>query len=141
MASEAQQALVYDKHNVTNNTAAIAFLLGSLVAALAEIVSEKLEETDSFHHVVWLELMNEIQVQTVERIESIKKEIKDQRPQQYLGQDLEKLAKLEEDSSYSWNTCNQVGQRKDFQVVHKVRALDYHSRYYVTYRRTYGRQD
>ena len=36
--------------------------------------------------------MNEIQVQTVERIESIKKEIKDHRPQQYPGQDLEKLA-------------------------------------------------
>ena len=37
--------------------------------------------------------MNEIQVQTVERIESIKKESNDHRPQQYPGQDfLEKLA-------------------------------------------------
>jgi hypothetical protein len=85
------QAFLYDKHDVTNNTAAVAFLLDSLAPALAEIISEKLEETDSFH-VVWLELMNEIQVQTVERIESIKKEIKDRRPQQYPGQDLEKLA-------------------------------------------------
>ena len=51
-----------------------------------------MEETDSFH-IVWLELMNKIKVQTVEHIESIKKEIKDRRPQQqYPGQDLEKLA-------------------------------------------------
>ena len=90
MASEAQ-TLLYDKHDDTNDDAAIAFLLDSLAPALAEIISEKLEDSDSFH-IVWLELMNEIQVQTVERIESIKKEIKDRRPQQYPGQDLEKLA-------------------------------------------------
>jgi hypothetical protein len=36
--------------------------------------------------------MNEIQVQTINRIEAIKKELKDHRPQQYPGQDLEKLA-------------------------------------------------
>jgi hypothetical protein len=74
-----------------NNTAAIAFLLNSLLPALCETISEKLEEMDSFH-VVWLELMNEIQVQTIERIKAIKKEIKDCWPQQYAGQDLEKLA-------------------------------------------------
>jgi hypothetical protein len=74
------QADSYDKYDITNNTAAVAFLLDSLATDLAETISEKLEETDSFH-VVWLELMNEIQVQTVERIEAIKKEIKDRRPQ------------------------------------------------------------
>jgi hypothetical protein len=38
---------------------------------------------------VWLELMDEIQVQTIKRIEAIKKQIKDRRPQQYHpGQDL-----------------------------------------------------
>jgi hypothetical protein len=89
-ASLAQVAL-YDKYDITNNTAAIAFLLDSLSPALGEIISEKLEETDSFH-VVWLELMNEIQVQTIEWIEAIKKQVKDCRPQQYPGQDLEKLA-------------------------------------------------
>ena len=36
--------------------------------------------------------MNEIQVQTVERIESIKEEIKDRRPQQNSGQDVERMA-------------------------------------------------
>jgi hypothetical protein len=85
------QVALYDKYDITNNTAAIAFLLDSLSPALAETISEKLEDSDSFH-VVWLELMNEIQVQTIERIEAIKKQIKDRRPQQYPGQDLEKLA-------------------------------------------------
>jgi hypothetical protein len=85
------QAALYDKYDITNNTAAVTFLLDSLAPVLAEIVSEKMEETDSFH-VVWLELMNEIQVQTIEHIKAIKKEIKDRRPQQYPGQDLEKLA-------------------------------------------------
>jgi hypothetical protein len=85
------QVALYDKYDVTNNTAAIAFLLDSLSPALAETISEKLEEEDSFH-VVWLELMNEIQVQTIERIKAIKKQIKDRKPQQYPGQDLEKLA-------------------------------------------------
>jgi hypothetical protein len=89
-ASLAQVAL-YDKYDITNNTAAIAFLLDSLLPSLAETISKKLEETGSFH-VVWLELMNEIQVQTIERMEAIKKELKDRRPQQYPGQDLEKLA-------------------------------------------------
>ena len=89
-ASEVQVKM-YDKYDISNNTAAIAFLLDSLSPALAEVISEKLEETDSFH-VVWLELMNEIQVQTIERIEAIKKQIKDRKPQQYPGQDLEKLA-------------------------------------------------
>jgi hypothetical protein len=85
------QVAKYDKYDVTNNTAAVAFLLDSLSPALGETISEKLEDTDSFH-VVWLELMNEIQVQTIERIESIKKQIKDRRPQQYPGQNLDKLA-------------------------------------------------
>jgi hypothetical protein len=54
------QAALYDKYDITNNTAAVAFLLDSLTPALGETISEKLEETDTFH-VVWLELMNEIQ--------------------------------------------------------------------------------
>jgi hypothetical protein len=53
------QVALYDKYDVTNDSAAIAFLLDSLSPALGEIMWEKLEETDSFH-VVWLELMNEI---------------------------------------------------------------------------------
>jgi hypothetical protein len=86
------QADLHDKCNVTNNLAAVAFLLDSLTPVLlAETTSDKLEETDSFH-VVWLELMNKIQVQRIERIEAIKKEIKDRRLQQHPGQDLEKLA-------------------------------------------------
>ena len=77
--------------HVTNNRAAIAFLLDSLSPSLSETISETLDESDSFH-VVWLELIYEIQVQTVERMESIKKEIKDRRLQQYPEQDLEKMA-------------------------------------------------
>ena len=63
-AASVIQAALYDKYDVTNNKAAIAFLLDSLSPALLETISEKLEECDSFH-VVWLELMNEIQVQAV----------------------------------------------------------------------------
>jgi hypothetical protein len=36
--------------------------------------------------------MNEIQVQTIKHIKAIKKQIKDRQPQQYPGQDLEKMA-------------------------------------------------
>jgi hypothetical protein len=89
-ASRAQVAS-HDKYDITNNTAAIAFLLDSLSPVLGETISERLEEAESFR-VVWLELMNEIQVQTIERIEAIKNQIKDRRPQQYPGQDLENLA-------------------------------------------------
>jgi hypothetical protein len=63
--ASATQVALHDKHDVTNNTAPVAFLLDSLAPALGENTSEKLEETDSFH-VVWMELMNEIQVQSVE---------------------------------------------------------------------------
>jgi hypothetical protein len=80
-----------DKHDVTNNAAAVAFLLDSLAPALGETMSEKLEEKDSFH-VVWMELMNEIQVQSVEQFEALKTQIKSRRPQQHPGQNLEALA-------------------------------------------------
>ena len=90
-AASVVQATLYDKYDNTNNRAAATFLLHLLSPAPSETISEKLEESDSFH-VVWLELMNEIQVQTVEPIESIKKEIKDRMPRQYPGQDLEKIA-------------------------------------------------
>jgi hypothetical protein len=89
--SSVTQAAKYDKYDATNNTAAVAFLLDSLSPALAAVITERLEEQDSFH-VVWLELMNEIQVQTIERIEAIKKQIQGRRPQQYPAQDLEKMA-------------------------------------------------
>jgi hypothetical protein len=85
------QLALYDKYDNTNNTAAVAFLLDSLSSELNATITEKLEDSDSFH-VVWLEIMNEIQVQTIERIEAIKKKIKDRRPQQYPGQDLDKMA-------------------------------------------------
>ena len=58
-AASVTQAALYDKYDVTNNRAAVAFLLDSLSPALSETISKKLEESDSFH-VVWLELMNEI---------------------------------------------------------------------------------
>jgi hypothetical protein len=72
------QAKLYDKYDKTNNTAAIAFLLDSLTPVLRETISERLEEADSFH-VVWMELMNEIQVQSVERFEALKNEIKNRK--------------------------------------------------------------
>jgi hypothetical protein len=89
-ASIVQTALC-DKHDVTNNTAAVAFLLDSLAPALGETASERLEDKDSFH-VVWMELMNKIQVQSVERFEGLKTEIKNRRPRQHPGQNLEALA-------------------------------------------------
>ena len=49
-------ATLYEKYDVINNKAVLAFLLGSLVPALSETISEKLEESDRFH-VVWLELI------------------------------------------------------------------------------------
>ena len=60
-ATSVVHAALYDKYAVTNNKAAVAFLLGSLSPALSKIIFKKLEEADSFH-IVWLELMNEIQV-------------------------------------------------------------------------------
>jgi transposase InsO family protein len=85
------QAALYDKYDTTNNTAAIAFLLDSLTPVLRETISERLEDKDTFH-VVWMELMNEIQVQSVERFEALKNEIKNRKPQHYPGQNLESLA-------------------------------------------------
>ena len=79
------QAPLHDKHNFADDAAAVAFLLDLIAPDLAGIISKKLEEMDSFH-VAWLELMNEIQVQTVERIEIIKCDIKNRRPQQHPGQ-------------------------------------------------------
>jgi hypothetical protein len=78
---------LYDKYDSTNNTAAKAFLLDSLSPALGTVISEKIEDRDSFH-VMWMVLMNEIQVQTIERLEAIKKRIETRQPQQYPGQDL-----------------------------------------------------
>jgi hypothetical protein len=89
-AASSQLAL-YDNYDHTNITAAAAFLLDSLSPELNATITEKLEDRDSFQ-VVWLEIMNEILVQTIERIEAIKKQIKDHRPHQYPGQDLEKMA-------------------------------------------------
>jgi hypothetical protein len=89
--ASAIQVGLYDKYDVTNNTASVAFLLDSLAPALGETMSERLEEIYSFH-VVWMELMNEIQVQSVERFEALKTDIKNRRPQQHPGQNLEKLA-------------------------------------------------
>ena len=60
VASEAQ-ALQHDKHDFTNDAAAVAFLLDLLTPALAEITSKKMEEMDSLR-VAWLELINKIQV-------------------------------------------------------------------------------
>jgi hypothetical protein len=68
------QVAKYDKYNVTNITAAVAFLRDSLSSDLSAVITERIEEDDSFH-VVWLELMNEIQVQTIEHIEAIKKQV------------------------------------------------------------------
>jgi hypothetical protein len=87
----AVQVALYDKYDKTNDTAATAFLLDSLSPALSTVINERLEDSDSFS-VVWLELMNEIQVQTIEWIEAIKAKIKSRCPQQYPGQDLEKMA-------------------------------------------------
>jgi len=65
-ATSKAQAFLHENYDVTNNAAAVAFLLDLLAPALTEIISEKLEQRDSFH-VAWLELMSKIQVQTVKR--------------------------------------------------------------------------
>ena len=62
----------YDKYDNSNNDAAKAFLLDSLAVDLKTTITELIDDDDSFH-VVWLTLMNEIQTQTIERIESLKK--------------------------------------------------------------------
>jgi hypothetical protein len=54
-------------------------------------MSERLQDQDSFH-VVWMELMNKIQVKIVKRFEALKTEIKNRRPQQHPGQNLQALA-------------------------------------------------
>jgi hypothetical protein len=85
------QMKLYDKYDNSNNDAAKAFLLDSLGVDLNATITELIDDDDSFH-VVWLTLMNEIQTQTIERIEAIKKQIKDRKPQMYAGQDLSKMA-------------------------------------------------
>ena len=50
-----------------------------------------IEDDDSLH-VVWLTLINEIQTQSIERIASIKRQIKDRKAPMYAGQDLMKMA-------------------------------------------------
>ena len=89
-SSDAQMKL-YDKYDRSNNDAAKAFLLDSLDVDLKTTIIELIEDDDSFT-VVWLTLMNEIQTQSIERIEAIKRQIKDRKPQMYAGQDLMKMA-------------------------------------------------
>jgi transposase InsO family protein len=89
--SSADQMKRYDKYDRSNNDAAKAFLLDSLDVELKTTITELIEDNDSFN-VVWLTLMNEIQTQSIERIESIKRQIKDRKPQMYAGQDLMKMA-------------------------------------------------
>jgi hypothetical protein len=90
-AGSVAQMKSYDKYDHSNNKAAKAFLLDSLAVDLKTTITELIEDDDSFH-VVWLTLMNEIQTQSIERIESIKRQIKDRKPQMYPGQDLMKMA-------------------------------------------------
>jgi hypothetical protein len=85
------QMKLYDKYDHSNNDAAKAFLLDSLAVDLKTTITELIDDDDSFH-VVWLTLMNEIQTQSIERIESIKRQIKERKPQMYAGQDLMKMA-------------------------------------------------
>ena len=86
-----EQMKLYDKYDHSNNDAAKAFLLDSLAVDLKTTITELIDDDDSFH-VMWLTLMNEIQTQSIERIESIKRQIKDRKPQMYAGQDLMKMA-------------------------------------------------
>jgi hypothetical protein len=83
---------LYDKYDHSNNDAAKAYLLDSLAVDLKTTITTELIEDDDSFHVIWLTLMNEIQTQSIERIESIKRQIKERKPQMFPGQDLMKMA-------------------------------------------------
>jgi hypothetical protein len=47
------QTALYDKYDIANNTAAVAFLLDSLAPALGETISERLEDKDTSESVTF----------------------------------------------------------------------------------------
>ena len=85
------QLVRYDKYDKTNDKAARAYLLASLVPTLSNKVSEKLEDTDPFP-IVWLQFLKSIQSTSIERFEDLKNSIKLRLPSQYSGENLELLA-------------------------------------------------
>ena len=81
----------FDSFDKINDRAARLYLLDSLDPELSLQIEEKLEPKDGFT-VAWLQLLRSIQSTSVERFEGLKEQIKNRRPQQYPGQDIEKLA-------------------------------------------------
>ena len=91
LLAEAQTQL-YKKYDRTNN-AAKAYLLASLSTEfLRNKVAEKLDDSDSFPAVVWLQSLKSIQSTSIERFEDLKAIIKAGLPSQYSGENLEQLA-------------------------------------------------
>jgi hypothetical protein len=53
------------------------------------MVTEKLDDTDSFPAVVWLQFLNSIQSTSIERFEDLKGTIMSRLPSQFSGENLE----------------------------------------------------
>ncbi|KAI2494289.1 hypothetical protein MHU86_20266 [Fragilaria crotonensis] len=90
-ALSAEQLMLYDKYDKSNDRAAVKFVLSSLSPALMSKIQEKTEDSDSFH-IVWLQLIKTIQSTSIERFEDLKAAIKARHPSQYAGENLELLA-------------------------------------------------
>ena len=86
------QAMLFDKHDRTNDKAARTFLLASLETNLRNRVEEKLEDCDSFV-VTWLTFIKSIQSTSIDRFNALKTRIKGRSPTQYPGENLESLAR------------------------------------------------
>jgi hypothetical protein len=90
-ALSAEQLMLYDKYDKSNDRAAVKIVLLSLLPALMSKIQEKTEDLDSFH-IVWLQLIKTIQSTSIERFEDLKAVIKGRHPSQYAGENLELLA-------------------------------------------------
>jgi hypothetical protein len=87
----AEQLMLYDKYDKSNDGASVKFVLSSLAPALMSKIKEKTEDTDLFH-IVWLQLIKTIQSTSIECFEDLKAAIKARHPSQYARENLEVLA-------------------------------------------------
>jgi hypothetical protein len=82
---------LYDQYDDANDRMATTCLLDSLAPGLANTIKKKCLESDSFA-VMWMILLQMIQLTSVEVYKLLKKLIKDRKPMQYARQNLSKLA-------------------------------------------------
>ena len=98
----------FDKHDLSNDSAAKAFLLDSLKDKFATIVIRKIKEEDSFA-MVWLKMIKLVVAPSLDRWDIIKDKIKAASPIDYPGQNIRFLCQDYED----WAKTLQQGGQDD----------------------------